>query len=559
MTRLSLGRRKRRLSGKLLLASITFLVMLEVVLQGAAMIATASMARRNRGVRDTPHVLCIGDSFTYGVGASSSEYAYPGSLAVSLKESGIDIPVINGGWPGRTSSDLVEHFGNQIDTNTKVLCILVGTNDSWRHPDPITEAELQEITSRSEVADEGFTWQFRTAKLVSVLLGFDMGSWLTTGDEVVEGAREAQAARVPEVGEAAKERLVARRTEGLKLLVGLGFKHREPVVLAALEPVRPMMREFWGLMGQSRLEAALDVAVAGLQHFPDSPSLLRARVTALAQLNWSLVEPLSQLEELHESAPTALTLECLMMAARMAGQDERALGLAKERIAQEPASKEAWVTRANAANNLGLWREVAECAPTAIELTAVKDPGRAAWIMKSYARSIAKEQPERAAKVVVAGFLLKTSEARARLSIVKLKKHVHRNMHSEAWDTVQVDDEIVRQYEGLLEEVYDGKVNNAWHAVLVDHVKILGDLAAKSGTKVIVLTYPFYQKEVDALQLKTAAAIGADLAHVRERFAAELKTRDRTDLFVSDGHCNDAGYALMAEIVAPLVVKALEE
>ena len=54
-----------------------------------------------------------------------------------------------------------------------------------------------------------------------------------------------------------------------------------------------------------------------------------------------------------------------------------------------------------------------------------------------------------------------------------------------------------------------------------------------------------------------AEEAGAGFVPVMSRFGQELKRRARNELFVRDGHCNDAGYALMAELVAPAVAAAL--
>ena len=86
---------------------------------------------------------------------------------------------------------------------------------------------------------------------------------------------------------------------------------------------------------------------------------------------------------------------------------------------------------------------------------------------------------------------------------------------------------------------------------------MLSQLAASNGAKVVILNYPFYQSKVQESQDETAVAIGADVAAVSDRFKSELTSCEREDLFVPDGHCNDGGYALMAEVVAALVMKHL--
>ena len=140
-----------------------------------------------------------------------------------------------------------------------------------------------------------------------------------------------------------------------------------------------------------------------------------------------------------------------------------------------------------------------------------------------------------------------------------LKKQLPRSVFDKVLATVAMDDAIAEQLNALFDEMYAGKASDAWRGVLVEHVKILADLAARHGTKVVILNYPFRQESVMKCQQAAAESLGAEVALVQDRFAEELKTKERAELFVQDGHCNDGGYALMADVVAPLVVECLKD
>jgi len=63
---------------KALLATLTFLIALELALQvGALAMAWFVPAR---AAADGASVLCVGDSFTFGIGARSPATSYPGQL-----------------------------------------------------------------------------------------------------------------------------------------------------------------------------------------------------------------------------------------------------------------------------------------------------------------------------------------------------------------------------------------------------------------------------------------------------------------------------------------------
>ena len=69
-----------------------------------------------------------------------------------------------------------------------------------------------------------------------------------------------------------------------------------------------------------------------------------------------------------------------------------------------------------------------------------------------------------------------------------------------------------------------------------------------------MLTYPFLDSTVEAVMRHTAEEMNAELVNIRERFDRELRSRPRSDLFVEDGHCNDAGYTTLAETVADAIM-----
>ena len=58
--------------------------------------------------------------------------------------------------------------------------------------------------------------------------------------------------------------------------------------------------------------------------------------------------------------------------------------------------------------------------------------------------------------------------------------------------------------------------------------------------------------------IEAAAQLGAPFVDVRAAFTAALQGADRSSLFVANGHCNDAGYELLAKVVAEAVLAALD-
>ncbi len=85
---------------------------------------------------DKFNILCLGDSFTAGAGASA-ENSYPRQLERLLREN-IDgkINVINAGRLGNTSTLLLNNFGKDIALyRPQVAIVMVGCNNFWNFED----------------------------------------------------------------------------------------------------------------------------------------------------------------------------------------------------------------------------------------------------------------------------------------------------------------------------------------------------------------------------------------------------------------------------------------
>lgn len=83
--------------------------------------------------KNTFTVLCIGDSSTYGLGASNiRKFSYPGQLQSILNERSKDktFEVINLGLPGINSSQVLHRLKKYIsDYQPDILIVMVGIND----------------------------------------------------------------------------------------------------------------------------------------------------------------------------------------------------------------------------------------------------------------------------------------------------------------------------------------------------------------------------------------------------------------------------------------------
>jgi hypothetical protein len=86
--------------------------------------------------------------------------------------------------------------------------------------------------------------------------------------------------------------------------------------------------------------------------------------------------------------------------------------------------------------------------------------------------------------------------------------------------------------------------------VLADHLQRLVVRCRDAGCAARIATYPEREPLVDRAIRRGAAAAGQAPIDLALAFDEALRARPRSELFVMDGHCNDAGYALVAATIA---------
>ncbi|MBI5851107.1 MAG: hypothetical protein HZB39_08780 [Planctomycetes bacterium] len=138
---------------------VASLALLEFVLQAASLVvAIVGPTSRAGGDGARRVVLCVGDSFTYGLGASSFEAgAYPAQLQRLLDRAAPGAwRVVNAGFPGRNSRQALERSDGQLARERpEFVCVLIGLNDRWSHPEPLDLG-----TTPSARIDDDRAWRF---------------------------------------------------------------------------------------------------------------------------------------------------------------------------------------------------------------------------------------------------------------------------------------------------------------------------------------------------------------------------------------------------------------
>jgi hypothetical protein len=169
--------RKELKYGILLLGGVLLpLLLIEGVLQVAAYINFRESRMEEIPPRSGRErvVLCLGDSFTFGVGASTRSLSYPAQLERCLGSrvtlGGPSWRAVNRGWPGMNSAELLHRTPGYLkEIDPDYVCILIGRNNRWNRAEP------------GGPRSDDWRWEVRTFRFLAIL-------WanLTEGDDVRE-------------------------------------------------------------------------------------------------------------------------------------------------------------------------------------------------------------------------------------------------------------------------------------------------------------------------------------------------------------------------------------
>ncbi|MCB9885121.1 MAG: hypothetical protein H6838_06485 [Planctomycetes bacterium] len=533
---------------KVLLAVVIFVVALELVLQLAAFVVSAS--RPAPAVVDGPSVVCLGDSYTAGIGATSVEHSYPAVLQGLLRSRGhTQLTVVNGGCPGQDSAFLIRQVPALLHSRPQVLCVLMAFNDTWSRPAPVASAELEARARDAATLDYGFEWRWRTGRLLALCLRFAANSWHRTSDEM------ASAPPAPDGPDA------LRATDaGFAMLAELDLVRADEPPPTFAPPPAPAVQQRVAVIERQlfsgRGTEVLALAHALAEEHPDVPAVQKT-VAVAAHLAGDAARcqtALGALQALAAAQPDAGG-ENLVVALMATARPQQAISAARAHLQAQPRSGAAAMVLQDACFQLGLLDEFRAAAPLCLRLSGRLFPAQSAMIVRHLATACAAADPARAARLLVAGTLLDGNINLSRVPLGAMREAVTWAQCEAAVTAAQAAPPEVREaLRKALRAVYDeGRDAAPWAATLEQHLLEIGRLCRERGVALVVLGYPFPHPELERVQREAAGRLGVPFVPLRERFDEELRTRPREDLFVRNGHCSDAGYELVGEVVAQVI------
>lgn len=479
-----------------------------LVVRKQARVATGPTPPPPQATAAGPVILCVGDSFTYGSGSSSSAMSYPGQLETWLRAndaSGRAWVVHNAGWPGRNSSEVARKLRGFLDeVHPDYVCVLVGLNNRWnlRGTD---DAEPEEVAAKNVAAtteDAGTSgWTWRLPRLFAIVMAAvrertDPDLRQAESTAVAADANAADAA--PADVEAANAPIdVANPLHALEQIRDRRERTADVrPLLETLEQLRPRIRE----LGDPNAAAALVLLLADVNRYKEAEEegrLAKERYGMSPALANALVKPLSQLGRAEEAielgrlavadAPQdADRLRRLAMALRLGHQSEESLTL---------------FTRLYAEN---------------------QDRGEYEKQLRKLDRGVVASEEKCAA--ALAGLDLRDADRAAALESLRR----------------------VRDEKGAAPPLEE---------VLTRDVVRMIELVQSTGARPVLVGYPPSLIALNVTLRRVAAENEIPFVDVEPTFVELLRTEKKERYFVPDGHCNDEGYAVVAEGVGRTVLE----
>jgi lysophospholipase L1-like esterase len=588
--------------GRLLLAVVIPPLIVEALLQAGALVVAMrapSVAAEASESRAPCAVLCVGDSFTYGLGATGPAAAYPAVLERSLRERPIDgrWRVANCGWPSRTSRDVLENFAQQLlEEKPRVVVALVGINDLWGRP---KRFELVEPGPDAvKAAPSRFRLELRLPRLLALIARSPrfhdptggagavaaaatkpatgspseglVGRWrdgklavefLADGQARVDGAAMRWSAKNGQLlltVSGSQPTRAAFALDGDRLRLSLPGSADEHVLRregassgASGVPEKPgalLRTRHRDAIRQKDYATAIELARQWIELAPDDPSAYAAHVEAASRLGLDadVERDLAWLRRRRDERPNPWASEALVNALKLANRTEEAESVANRDVERFPQSSKLWMTVAELALRRNDAAAAERAATRSIELGSSDEPSARAFMLRTrgHARALLGDE-HGAMRDGLQSWLVDGDDAVFRQWAKRHQSPDASALLDAAGAQLQAPAESVEKAKRLLGEGGDATGSGALD-ILEDHLRQLVAFSRRHGVEVLVATYPFRDEGLRAVQTKVAAETGAALVDLAGHFAELRRTRERSELFVADGHCNDLGYEFVA-------------
>jgi len=589
-----------------ILTGIT-LALLELTLQAGALLVwlTHSPTSASKLVETDKTVLCVGDSFTYGMGSSGVEHSYPAQLEKILTEDlGDSWQVISDGWPSRNSREALERIPLLLETSRpNFVCIIIGINDFWSRPARL-EHGGKAGSKETGGSGDSFRIQWRTGRLISWL----MGESIPTGAEIANPTRttasapespQATTTPTPLAGTAWKkddsvvvflaggqaffsavsdqpcswiiddEILLVKspdttarykwQQEGNTLsLLPQGSDEAIVLTATAMPKIEAPLTATTGLSGWELLEngdlekaeQAFRAKIA--QSTNGDPSDREGLIHVLAPRGEikEAMEHLRWLEAAHARDSTNREVaSALVSSLNLLGFGKKCMDVALVSLEQSPDNPYLWFHAAWQLFQHGHEDRAKQAIKKCLESIQDSNSPLLVWACQNAAHIYSKTQPRKSLYYAVRFFLL-GGDRKESSQLLSLGENYTEEMLMDVLDELGLPSNERQEIESVYHQAKfpadDDEILSTYEA----HLRQMIHLCRERGATAVLVSYPWADERLTRIHHRLDAEMQIGVLDLATQFDQRLIGKTRADYFAADGHCNDAGYKIMAQIVA---------
>jgi lysophospholipase L1-like esterase len=484
-------------------------------------------------------VLCVGDSWTHGIGASDSAHSYPAVLQELLAARAAESwTVVNCGRSGQDSRDLLERLPSQLaEFRPHVVCVLVGQNDYSSTPQLLPETDAPGRDHRA------YRFRWRLPRLWSWMSGK-----LTGAGQIEEQPLQ------PRVG-----------PEWQKRTVTVSNPHaRERAPWTWSEAARAAKQDGWRLEAAKDQDGALLAFERALELAPGDGECLQMlanlhRTAGRVEMAAKLVH---QLRDRHARSPGYWTSVTLGAALLDASQSAEAFEVLDPATAKFPMAGRLWQLHGRAALHLGRIDQAARSLDQAIAIGG--DAWHWYWRFKVavFSATNAAAAGDNDAAIAVAArtmfdcYAVFNDDGMVERALLTLEVEERMNVVAAVLRDYEGAADVRQRLQRIVDDVNRQLRGSGASRVLARHLERIVGTVRRAGATPILLCYPLAHKAEPVLR-RVAEDRDETFVETSREFARRRGARSLAELRAADGHCNDAGYRIMAEIVADTLVPLL--
>ncbi len=575
-----------------LLTALATLLLLELVLQVGSVIMWSQNREATR--RETSSgdktVLCIGDSFTFGQGSSRRELSYPAQLEDLLqKHLSPDWRVINAGYPGRNSRDLLERISGQLESyKPQFVYIIIGVNDQWTKPEALDLSIPG--TDETVAAGNSFRLELRTLRMIKWMYGGTLdedsaeiaepatqarlkpavhilpalvGTWThsTMSLSIAEDGRIEFAGLTLECA-ATSDTLTVFMPSGKTLDLQWRLENEELVLHGPQWPepqrLRAPSRTPYELIKLAELIEYEGNFATALDHYRRAiaaagdtadPFWYASTVRCLTLLDRrdETVEVIELLRQQYAKEGTAKWAASLCTVLSTVGNREACLGEARSALQKFPDDPFILQLFAWQSFQSGEMQESILAMEKAVTLSEDTNPAMRRTTRYQLARMLSKHHPRRTIEVIADLYRQENAVVMLDTTIHNVKKFVDLALVEETLPRTDLTAEEQAELLQIFRSSY--LPSTGVFETVESHLEQIVHLVTASGGTAVLSSYPWYNDQMSGIHSRLVQRTQAGRLDMTPGFRAALKTAARSEFFVSDGHCNDRGYRLMAEAV----------